>query len=185
MPVSLKFDIIKSMIEAGADTESGETVDPSFYPVLGEAGVALVTTYVEQLSLIGLVRDPQPVSGENGGMWIGFSLTESGRKLAGADRELRRAVAPLIGGPKTEVSEAVVELLTECREAGINEIYQEDFLKSLDQVRICFDSECSHLQAYVLLNRSIELNDFSCLYDTLRKNGLPQRFRDDGRLQDR
>jgi len=167
MPISLNFDLIKSLIEAGADTNPGKTVDPSLYPVLQEAGVPLVATYVEQLSLLGLMRDAKPLLGVNGGMWIGFSLTENGRELAGDDVALRRVVAPLIGGPRTEVSEAVVEVLSECQEAEINEIYAEDFLKSLDEVRICFDSEC-YIAAIGLCGKLLEV----CLKEVLLRHNV-------------
>ncbi len=30
----------------------------------------------------------------------------------------------------------------ECNEAQINEIYRDDFLKTLDEIRICFDEGC-------------------------------------------
>lgn len=65
--------------------------------------------------------------GSEGGMWIGYRLTDRGRALAASEVDLRRAVAELTGGPKTEVSEAVALLQSECQQAPINEIYREDF----------------------------------------------------------
>ncbi len=72
MPVALQFDLIKAIVEHGARSGYDDTVDPSTNPVLRNAGVALVTTYIEQLSLLGIVRDPAPLFGAEGGMWIGY-----------------------------------------------------------------------------------------------------------------
>ena len=138
----LRFDLINSIIDHGTHFSPGETVDPSTSPALREAGVALVTTYIEQLSLLELVGEPAPLFGARGGMWIGYELTEKGRKLSGSETELRYAVASLIGGPQGEVSEAVVSLRQECTNARLDEAYRENFLKTLDEIRICFDAEC-------------------------------------------
>jgi len=142
MPVALQFDLIKAIVAHGLQCDPADTVDPSTSANLRKAGVALVTTYIEQLSLVGIVSDPAPIFGAEGGMWIGYRLTQRGRDIAATEPDLRHAVSELIGGPKTEVSEAVANLLAECRESPINEIYREDFLKTLDEIRICFDSEC-------------------------------------------
>jgi len=166
MPVALKFGLIKSIVDAGSQCTPGNTVDPSTSVELREAGVALVTTYVEQLSLIGLVRDPKPLFGVEGGMWIGYALTDRGRELAKSESELRRAVAELTGGPKTEVSEAVSFLLDECRKAQLNEVYRDDFLETLDEIRICFDEDC-FIAAIALCGKILEV----CLKEALLRNG--------------
>lgn len=142
MPVALQFDVIQAIVEHGVRYGQGETVDPSTSPALHDAGVALVTTYIEQLSMLGLVGDPVPLFGADGGMWIGYKLSERCRELSKSETDLRRAVAELTGGPKTEVSEAVAELQSECQKAELNENYREDFLKTLDEIRICFDEGC-------------------------------------------
>lgn len=72
MPVALQFDFIKAVVEHGLQSRQGDTVDPSTSPTLRDAGVALVTTYIEQLSMLGLVLDPVPLFGAEGGMWIGL-----------------------------------------------------------------------------------------------------------------
>ena len=110
MPIALQFELICDLVKAGVACKPGDTVDPSTTPELRKAGVALVTTYVEQLSLLGIVCEPTPLFGEQGGMWIGYELTDRGRQLASSETELRRAVAEITGGPKTEVSEAVAQL---------------------------------------------------------------------------
>jgi hypothetical protein len=167
MPVALQFDLIKTIVEHGARSTPGKTVDPSTSPTLRNAGVALVTTYIEQLSLLEIVRDPSPLFGNEGGMWIGYSLTDRGRTLATSEPDLRRAVGALIGGPKTEVSEAVASLQQECNAAEINEIYREDFLKTLDEIRICFDDGC-FIAAIGLCGKILEV----CMKEILLRHNV-------------
>jgi hypothetical protein len=95
MPVALEFDLIKAIVEHGSRSEPNETVDPSLSPALRNAGVALVTTYIEQLSLLEIVRDASPLFGAEGGMWIGYRLSDKGRQLAISERDLRHAVGEL------------------------------------------------------------------------------------------
>jgi hypothetical protein len=167
MPIALKFDLIKAIVEHGARSGFHDTVDPSTSPALRNAGVALVTTYIEQLSLLGIVRDPAPLFGAEGGMWIGYRLSDRGRELAASEPSLRRAVGEITGGPKTEVSESVASLQQECNEAQINEIYRDDFLKSLDEIRICFDEGC-FIAAIGLCGKILEV----CLKEILLRHNI-------------
>lgn len=164
---ALKYDLIKTIVDHGARFDQTETVDPSTSPNLLEAGVALVTTYIEQLSLLEIVRAPSPLFGAQGGMWIGYRLSERGRQLANSEPDLRRAVAELIGGPKTEVSEAVAELLAESTQAQINAVYREDFLTTLNEIRICFDDGC-FMAAIGLCGKILEV----CLKEILLRNDV-------------
>lgn len=138
------FDVIRAIVEHGFESPHDETVDPSTHPVLREAGTAMVTTYIERLALYQIIADPFPVFGQQGGMWIGYRLTAKGRTLAQAEPELRRTVADMTGGPKSEVSEAVTALIEEC--TSHNKIaslpYREDFLASLKEIWVGFDNEC-------------------------------------------
>jgi hypothetical protein len=163
----LKFELIRSIIEHGSKFSDNETVDPSTSEELAEAGVALVTTYIEQLSLMELVRDPSPLFGSTGGRWIGYRLSDLGRQLSHSEGDLRRAVGELIGGPKTEVSEAVQSLKENCNKAKINESYKEDFLRTLDEIRICFDEEC-FIAAIALCGKLLEV----CLKEMLIRNNV-------------
>jgi hypothetical protein len=95
------------------------------------------------------------------------SLLIRGRQLASSETELRRAVAEITGGPKTEVSEAVAQLQQECRAARLNEMYREDFLKSLDEIRICFDEGC-FIAAIGLCGKILEV----CLKEILLRHGV-------------
>jgi hypothetical protein len=167
MSIALQFDLIKSIVEAGIACGPGDTVDPSTSPELRKAGVALVTTYIEQLSLLGIVCEPTPMFGAEGGMWIGYTLTDRGRQLGSSEADLRRAVAEITGGPKTEVSEAVALLQQECTQAQINANYREDFLKTLDEIRICFDDGC-FIAAIGLCGKILEV----CLKEILSRHNV-------------
>jgi hypothetical protein len=164
---ALELRLIKAIVEHGARLDPSKTVDPSTSDELRNAGVALVTTYIEQLSLVGIVRDPSPLFGARGGMWIGYRLSDRGRELAASEPELRRAVAELTGGPKTEVSEAVAQLQEECCKAPINEVYRDDFLKTIDEIRICFDDGC-FIAAIGLCGKILEV----CLKEILIRNNV-------------
>jgi hypothetical protein len=167
MSVALNFDLIRVIVEHGIDAGTDGTVDPSTNPELLKAGVALVTTYIEQLSLVGIVYDPAPLFGAAGGMWIGYRLTDLGRALAKSEPDLRRHVAELTGGPRTEVSEAVALLQKECETAQLNEVYREDFLKTLDEIRICFDEGC-FIAAIGLCGKILEV----CLKEVLLRHSV-------------
>src|SRR5204863_6220285 len=93
--------------------------------------------------------------------------TDHGRQLAASDAHLQRAVAELTGGPKTEVSGAVASLQQECREAPLNEMYRDDFLKSLDEIRICFDEGC-FIAAIGLCGKILEV----CLKEVLLRHSV-------------
>jgi hypothetical protein len=164
---ALQFDLIKTIVAHGVRFEPSETVDPSTSSGLRDAGVALVTTYVEQLSLLGIVRDASPLFGAEGGMWIGYRLTDHGRQLATSERDLRWAVAELIGGPRTEVSQAVAALQEECDQAQINTVYREDFLATLNEIRVCFDEGC-FIAAIGLCGKIIEV----CLKEVLLRHNI-------------
>jgi hypothetical protein len=167
MAVALDFGLIQEIVGHGAKSAPAAVVDPSTSPVLRDAGVALVATYIQQLSLVGLVTDPRPLFGRDGGAWIGYRLSDSGREVAESDDALRRVVAPLIGGPRTEVSEAVASLQAECLTANIDEIYRDDFLKTLDEIRVCFDHGC-FIAAIGLCGKVLEV----CLKEILLRHDI-------------
>src|SRR5687767_11114805 len=98
----LEFDLIREIVSHASRTDVGSTTDPSTNPILANAGVGMVTSYIEQLSLLGIVCNPTPIFGTAGGMWIGYSLTDRALALAQSEQELRRAVADLTGDAKSE-----------------------------------------------------------------------------------
>jgi hypothetical protein len=164
---ALRFDLIKTIVEHGARCEPDETVDPSTSSGLRDAGMMLVTAYIEKLALLEIVCDASPLFGVEGGMWIGYRLTDHGRQLAESEPDLRRAVAELIGGPRTEVSEAVAALKVECDQAQINTAYRDDFLATVNEVRICFDDGC-FIAAIGLCGKLLEV----CLKEVLLRHDV-------------
>ncbi|NQW61218.1 MAG: hypothetical protein HQ461_00180 [Deltaproteobacteria bacterium] len=132
----LRFEIISALFELGTASPPDATVDPSSNALLRQGGVGLVTAHIEQLTLIDLLRDPMPLFGADGGMWIGYRLTDQGRVAGRSEAALRQAVGALIGGPRNEVSQTVAELEAECQQADINPNYRADFLRTLEQIPV-------------------------------------------------
>lgn len=167
MAVPLKFDVVKEIVRHGAEFDPADTVDPSLSERLRDVGLAAVTAYIEQLSLLDIVRDPVPMFGSRGGMWIGYRLSDRGRELARSDAELRLAVRRLTSDATSEVSQAVSALQVDCENAGLNEFYRSDFLKTLDEIRICFDEEC-FIAVIALCGKILEV----CLKEVLLRHGI-------------
>lgn len=164
---ALRFDLINAVVSHGAQFSPDEIVDPSTSQDLRKAGLALVTTYIEQLSLIEIVRDPAPLFGVEGGMWIGYRLTDLGRDLSKSESALRQAVAELIEGPKTEVGEAVKSLHEACGGDHIHEKYRENFLRTLEEIRICFDEGC-YMATIAFCGKILEVS----LKEVLQRNNI-------------
>lgn len=163
----LRFEIISALFELGTASPPDATVDPSRNELLRQGGVGLVTAHIEQLNLIDLLRDPMPLFGSDGGRWIGYRLTDQGRVAGRSEAALRQAVGALIGGPRNEVSQAVAELEAECQQAAINPNYRADFLRTLEEIRICFDNEC-YIATIALCGKLLEV----CLKQRLLHAGI-------------
>jgi hypothetical protein len=172
MSIKLDFDLIYEIVSHGAKFHHNETVDPSTSSILEDAGVAMVTTYIEQLSLLNLVGDPFPIFGKKGGMWIGYRLTEKGKNLSNSKQELRKAVADLTGDAKQEVSQSVYELYDECQQIHINENYRTDFLCTLKEIAVCFDNDC-YMATIGLCGKVLEV----CLKEILIRHKIEFRPR--------
>lgn len=167
MPIKLDFNLISEIVSHGAGSNVDVTVDPSTSNVLSQAGVGMVTTYLEQLALLGIIRNPSPMFGADGGMWIGYTLTDRGLALSKSEQELRIAAADLTGNAKHEVSESVRELLRECERARINENYKEEFLRTLEEIATCFDEGC-FIAAIGLCGKILE----ACLKEVLIRHNI-------------
>jgi hypothetical protein len=165
--LSLDYSIIKAVMELGLKYKPGESVDPSTSKILSQAGTGMVTSYIEQLSLIALLHNPEPIFGADGGMWIAYQLTEKGRELAKSDDNLRYAVADLIGGDRSEISRSVRDLYVECKKSGIQETYRDDFLRTLEEIAICFDNAC-YIAVNSLCGKILEIT----LKEILNRNGI-------------
>ena len=162
----LEFAIISEIIRLGS-VDAQRRADPSTSEVLRAEGVGIVTAYIEQLALIRLVTDPGPIFGSDGGMWIAYRLTDRGHELSHTEAELRRAVAGLIGGPATETSGEIFNLIAECRLATLNANYRDDFLRTLEEMAICFDHKC-YMATMALSGKVLEV----CLKETLIRGNV-------------
>jgi hypothetical protein len=134
------FNLLKELLIHGSTTSG--TADPGASRILSQAGVGLVTTYIEKLCFLSLAENPVPLFGRDGKKWIGYSLTEKARGLVDDENAMKHALADLIGGPKNEISQAIYSLIEECQSANLREVYRNDFLRTLEEIAICFDQEC-------------------------------------------
>jgi len=167
MTIKLNFELIKEIVAHGSKVKPDETADPSANPVLANAGVAMLATYIEQLSLLNIASHPSPIFGADGGMWIGYRITEHGRALSGSEHKLRIAVAELTGDAKSEVTQSIMNLREECQQAPINENYKEEFLYTLDEIAICFDHSC-YIATIGLCGKILEV----CLKEILIRHAI-------------
>jgi hypothetical protein len=164
---SLRFDLISEIIALGKASRPDLSTDPSLSPLLRSSGVGMVTAHIEQLSLIGLVDQPMPIFGQDGGMWIAYRVTEQARRVSQLEADLRIAVGALIGGPRSEVATAVAELEAELGTAPLNPAYRADFVRTLEEIRLCFDHEC-YIATIALCGKVLEV----CLKHRLLNAGI-------------
>ena len=164
---NLQPSLLKSILQHGDTYSKGHRADPSECESLREAGVGMVTAHIEQLTLAGLVTDPFPILGVNGGMWIGYQLTDRARDITKSPETLNRECGALCGGPRHTVSEEVLKLRDECIACEINDDYREDFLRTLEEIQICFDAGCYNA-TLGLCGKIVEV----CLKEALIRNSV-------------
>ena len=58
MSVKLNFELIKEIVAHGSKIKVNEIADPSTNAILKATGVGMVTTYIEQLSLLDIICNP-------------------------------------------------------------------------------------------------------------------------------
>jgi len=164
--MNLNEEIIKEIIRLGSENSS-TLIDPSISEILVNAGVATVTAHIEKLSLLELIKDAQPLFGKKGGMWIGYSLSEMGIRC-GADAEFfKKLLSTLEEKPTNEVSNSVTNLVALCRDSPINPNFKEDYLKTLQEISICFQHEC-YIATIALCGKILEV----CLKEILFRNNI-------------
>jgi hypothetical protein len=132
-----------------------------------DAGVAPVTAHIEKLSLAGLVKDVQPIFGNNGGMWIGYGLSEEGLACGKDENLLEKTLEGLFEKPINEVSKSVYDLIETCKQQQIRANYKDDFIRTLEEVAICFQNDC-YIATITLCGKILEI----CLTDMLQNNGI-------------
>ncbi len=161
-----KLEILKSIVELGSSTYPN-IADPSESEILKSSGVASVTSHIEKLSLMGLVQDAQPLFGKNGGMWIGYSLSEQGKDCADDPEKFKAIIAKFEKKPTNEVSNSVRSLVKLCEKSNINENYKDDFVKTLNEIAICFENDC-YIATITVCGKILEI----CLIEILQRNDL-------------
>ena len=165
--MSLNIEIVKELIRLGTNS-NGAITDPSESEVLRNFGVAPVTAHIEKLSLLELVKDAQPVFGRGGGMWIAYSLSSKGIACGHDASLLDSALASLSNDkPVNEVSKSVYELIAVCRNKPISANYKDDFIKTLEEIAICFQHDC-YIATITLCGKILEI----CLIDVLQRNNI-------------
>jgi len=164
---NLDFDIVKAIIEFGVQFAPETTVDPGQNPVLRAAGTAMVTSYLSELHHLQIVKEPTPIFGTQGGLWIGYRLTDQGRELAKSDRALFKVLGKLLQNNRFEVSSAVANLIEENRKKISEAPYGDSFLVTLREISICFENGCFNA-AIALCGKILEI----CLRRILMQNNL-------------
>ncbi len=141
--------------------------DPSESEFLRNSGVAPVTAHIEKLSLIELIKDVVPLFGNNGGMWIGYTLSKKGLACGKDAGLLEEHLSGLVEKPINEVSKSVYDLIEVCRIKSINSNYKDDFIRTLEEIAICFQNEC-YIATITLCGKILEI----CLTDILQRNNI-------------
>lgn len=164
--MKLNLEIAKEIVRLGAEKNAALT-DPSESILLKNAGVAPVTAHIEKLSLAGLIKDVQPIFGKNGGMWIGYGLSEQGLACGKDERLLEKTLEGLFEKPISEVTKSVSDLVEMCKNKQINNNFKDDFIRTLEEIAVCFQNEC-YIATVSLCGKILEI----CITDVLQSNNI-------------
>lgn len=164
--MAINLEIAKEIVRLGTEISDG-IVDPSESELLRNVGVAPVTAHIEKLSLLELIKDAQPIFGRKGGMWIGYSLSEKGLKCGKDSQYFEKVISSLEEKPLNEVSKSVLDLIEVCEKTNINSNYKDDFIKTLEEISICFQQEC-YIATIALCGKILEV----CLKEILIRNNV-------------
>jgi hypothetical protein len=164
--MSLNLEIIEEIVRLGAENQHIVT-DPSKSCLLSEAGVAVVTAHIERLSLVGLVKDAVPIFGKDGRMWIGYAISEKGILCSKDFNLLEITISDLVEKPIDEVSKSVFNLIESCKLKTINLDYKETFIKTLEEIAICFQNDC-YIATITLSGKILEI----CIIDLLKSHDI-------------
>lgn len=105
-----------------------------------DAGNASIANSLEFLGKHKIVIDVQPTFGSSG---IGF-IYRINQKLVDElkdDESIAKAIYNLFE-PQDETSNTIAELIDKCLNKNINNIYKDDFITSLNELKICFNNKC-------------------------------------------
>ncbi|MGA9292574.1 MAG: hypothetical protein WBV81_08270 [Ignavibacteriaceae bacterium] len=93
-----QLEVIKEILNLGSSVYQ-KLADPSTSKFLKDKGVVIVTAHVEKMGLMGLIKDASPLFNKNFEAWIGFSLTELGKRCANDDDKFNEIISQLNDKP--------------------------------------------------------------------------------------
>lgn len=162
---TMNFEIAQEIINHGNADQS--MTDPSLSQLLKTNGVANVTAHIEKLSTFDLIADAQPGKGADGKGWIFYSLTNLAIECKGDAEKLRELVIKASEPPLNEIAQAIKNLADMCDGANINHNFKADYIRTLDEIAICFNHDC-YIATISLCGKILEIS----LTDILQQNGI-------------
>jgi hypothetical protein len=161
----MNFEIAQEIINHGNADQS--MTDPSLSQLLKTNGVAKVTAHIEKLSTFDLIADAQPGKGEDGKGWIFYILSDLGIECKGDVEKLRALLIKVSEPPLSEIAQAIKDLADMCDGADINPNFKADYIRTLDEIAICFNHDC-YIATISLCGKILEIS----LTDILERNGI-------------
>lgn len=161
----MNFEIAQEIINHGNADRA--LTDPSLSQLLKSNGVAKVTAHIEQLSNFDLIADAQPGKGDDGKGWIFYSLTDLALECKEDAEKLRALLIKAYEPPLNEIAQAIKDLADMCDGADINPNFKADYIRTLDEIAICFNHDC-YIATISLCGKILEIS----LTDILQRNGI-------------
>jgi len=161
----MNYELAQEIIKHG--NNDGTLTDPSLSQLLKTNGVPKVTSLIEQLSIFDLIADAQPGKGTDGKAWIFYSLTDLAIECKGDAEKLRAALVKASSPPLNEIAQAIKELADLCDGAYINPNFKADYIRTLDEIAICFNNDC-YIATISLCGKILEIS----LTDILQRNAI-------------
>jgi len=161
----MNYELAQEIIKHG--NNDGTLTDPSLSGMLKSNGVAKVTNMIEQLSAFNLIDDAQPGKGDDGKGWIFYSLSELAIECKRDAEKLRALVIKASEPPLNEIAQAIKDLADMCDGAEINPNFKADYIRTLDEIAICFNHDC-YIATISLCGKILEIS----LTDILQRNAI-------------
>jgi hypothetical protein len=136
-------------------------------PDVKAAGNAAVGHALGVLGKHQVVVDVQPTMGR-GGMGFAYKIHSQLVQAFISEEAIARRLKTLLGGPTSETSETIQDMLQKCEQAGLNAIYRDDLLASLKELQTCFAHDC-FIACLALSGKLLEI----CLKQVMLDAGIP------------
>jgi hypothetical protein len=146
-----------------------QRADPEDYteangdPSLKALGNATIANSLERLGGHGIVADVQPTLGEHG-MGFVYRISPNLIDELSSEELVVGLVNGLFDGPRSETSSTLAALLDNCERVAINQVYRDDLLASIKELRICFSQEC-YIACLSLAGKILEISLKQVLID--------------------